>query len=318
MIEELTQRKGTKVFKISVEDTLTSTAGATRESSHLEDLLSSTPRIGNISKCLDILVILALSSTLLVKMITGDTVSVQAEEFTISATTGEHFTHVSTVRAPIVKSTLEVSTQEATIISTSETLAVISEMRKLMVQLAPILLGETNAPPPPSESTITTIVKTGSGSALMVSTTVTDIMEELTLQIGEQFFVTMKYCIELVLSGRSPFEFVRSLFENQIENIKQTEASDPAKVYQVLVEQLGTYSKDLRNLERVSPIVDAQQVSENLRTTQERERKEIEEQIAECTHNIDDSRVSYCWPKVTITQFYDFNDNKTYVIICTN
>jgi len=120
-----------------------------------------------------------------------------------------------------------------------------------MVQLAPVLLGETDLLSPPYESTITIIMETGSGSALSVQIPVMDIMEELTLQIVEQFFVTMKYCIELVLSGRSPFEFVRSLIENQIENIKQTGGSDQAKVYQVLVEQLGTYSKDLRNLERV-------------------------------------------------------------------
>jgi len=46
----------------------------------LEDLPSPTPRIGNISKCLDIRIFLALSLTLLVKMIAGDTVPIQAEE----------------------------------------------------------------------------------------------------------------------------------------------------------------------------------------------------------------------------------------------
>ena len=55
----------------------------------------------------------------------------------------------------------------------------------------------------------------------------------------------------------------------------------------MLVEQLGTYSRDLRSLERVSPVVEAQWVSKDLRVKQERERKEIEEQIAECTHHID-------------------------------
>ena len=54
-----------------------------------------------------------------------------------------------------------------------------SEMRELMVQLAPILLGETNAPPP-NESTATTTVETGSGSTLQVLIPVRDIMEELT------------------------------------------------------------------------------------------------------------------------------------------
>ena len=63
--------------------------------------------------------------------------------------------------------------------------------------------------------------------------------------------------------------------------------------YQALVEQLGAYSKDLRDLERVSPIVYTQRVSEDLRVNQEQEQKEIEEWIAECNRHIDNFRVSY-------------------------
>jgi len=70
-------------------------------------------------------------------MIAGEIVPVQTEEFIISASTGEHFTHVLADRSPMVKSTLEVTTQEATAISTSKALVVTSEMRQLMVQLAP-------------------------------------------------------------------------------------------------------------------------------------------------------------------------------------
>ena len=99
------------------------------------------------------------------------------------------------------ESTLEVATQEVTIIFTSETLVVTSEMREQIVQLSPILQGEMNAPPPPYESTTNTTVETESGSALQVPTPITDIMEKLTLLIVGQFFMTMKYCIELVLSG---------------------------------------------------------------------------------------------------------------------
>jgi len=29
-------------------------------------------------------------------------------------------------------------------------------------------------------------------------------------------------------------------------------------------------------------------------------------------------QVGLCWTKVTITRFYDFDDNKIYVVICTN
>ena len=51
--------------------------------------------------------------------------------------------------------------------------------------------------------------------------------------------------------------------------------------------------KDLRNQERVSSVVNAQQVSEDLHIIQEWERKKIEERIAECTYHIDDSKISY-------------------------
>ena len=35
-------------------------------------------------------------------------------------------------------------------------------------------------------------------------------------------------------------------------------------------------------------------------------------------HMEQEARHRTCWPKVTITQFYDFDDNKTYIVICTN
>ena len=111
-------------------------------------------------------------------MIAGVTVPVQTEESIISASTGEHFTQVPIDRAPMVKSTLEVATQEVTTILTSEALVVTSEMRKLMVQLALVLLEEMSASSPLYESTITTIMETGSGSAPPVLTPVTDIKED--------------------------------------------------------------------------------------------------------------------------------------------
>ena len=64
-------------------------------------------------------------------------------------------------------------------------------------------------------------------------------------------------------------------------------------MHQVLVEQLGMYSRELRDLERVSPIDDAQWVSEDLRGNQERERKEIKEQIVEEARCLEDSKASY-------------------------
>ena len=145
---------------------------------------------------------LVLSLTLLVKMIVGDAILVQ-EEPIISASTEEHSIQVPVDRAFMVQSTLEVTTLKATIISSSKALVVTLEMRQLMVQLVPVLLGETSTSHPPYERTITTIEEIGSGSAppAPAPAPIIDIMEELTLQIVEQFFVMMKYCIEQVLSG---------------------------------------------------------------------------------------------------------------------
>ena len=61
----------------------------------------------------------------------------------------------------------------------------------------------------------------------------------------------------------------------------------------MLVEQLGTYSRDLRNLERVNLVANAQRVSEHFRVNQEHERKEIEEWIAEEARSFDDAKASY-------------------------
>ena len=66
-----------------------------------------------------------------------------------------------------------------------------------------------------------------------------------------------------------------------------------ATVYQALLEQLGTYSEDLRNVERAFAAADAQQMSEDLHIRQEHERKEIAEQIVECACYINTSRVNY-------------------------
>ena len=72
-------------------------------------------------------------------------------------------------------------------------------MRALIVQLAAVLLGGPNAPLPPDEGIIITIVEAGSGSALPAPDLITNIMKELTLQIVGQFFVRIRYCIELIL-----------------------------------------------------------------------------------------------------------------------
>jgi len=64
MTGELTESEGTKVSKISIEETPISTFGVTGGSFHFENLPYPTPRIGNISTCLDISIFLASLLTL--------------------------------------------------------------------------------------------------------------------------------------------------------------------------------------------------------------------------------------------------------------
>ena len=80
--------------------------------------------------------------------------------------------------------------------------------------------------------------------------------------------------------------------QEQVKSI-QTGGSEQAQAYQMLVEQLGMYLKDLKNLESTNPVEDAQRVLSNLHTFQEHERKEVEEQIVEQARHRNDSGANY-------------------------
>jgi len=84
-----------------------------------------------------------------------------------------------------------------------------------------------------------------------------DIMEELAHQMVQQFFTSMKSCIELVLSEKSSFEFTRMLLESQIENIRHTGSSEQVKAYLTLVEQLEICVKELKTLEKANMVDEA-------------------------------------------------------------
>ena len=103
----------------------------------------------------------------------------------------------------------------------------------------------------------------------------------------------MKSCIELVLSGRSSFEFARTLFENQIENIRHTGGSDQAKVHLTLVEQLRMCLKELRILKNANTVNEARQMLNKYLAAQECEQKEIEEQMAEEAYHFNEFTASY-------------------------
>jgi len=101
------------------------------------------------------------------------------------------------------------------------------------------------------------VIERGSMSALAGSSPATNIMEELAHQMVQQFFASMKSCIELVLSGGMSFEFARMLLENQIENICHTGSIEQARAYLMLVEQLGICLRELKTLEKASSMDEA-------------------------------------------------------------
>ena len=99
----------------------------------------------------------------------------------------------------------------------------------------------------------------------------------------------MKSCIELVFSGESSFEFAWILLENQIKNIHHTES--PEQTW-ALVKQLGICLRELRTLKKVSPMDEAWSTLGKL-ATQEHERKEMEEQMAEEARHLHNFQANY-------------------------
>ena len=90
------------------------------------------------------------------------------------------------------------------------------------------------------------IIERGSGSTSIGLSLANDIMKELARQIVQQFFASMRSCIDLVLSGGSSFEFAQMLLENQIENISHTGSPSQARACLMLVKQLGSHLKGSR------------------------------------------------------------------------
>ena len=107
---------------------------------------------------------------------------------------------------------------EATATAILEVLALASASEEPIISLVPAQVESALA----SVGITCPVIERGSGSAPAGSSPATDIMEELAHQMVQQFFISMKSCIELVLSGGSSFEFARMLLEYQIENICHT------------------------------------------------------------------------------------------------
>jgi len=115
-------------------------------------------------------------------------------------------------------------------------------------------------------------------------------MGELARQVVQQFFASMRSCIDLILSGNSSFEFAQMFLENLAENINLAGGPSPAKACLLLVEQLGNDLKELKSLEDAGSFHEAQVTLTRLLAAQEQERKEAEAQIAEETGHLEHSQ----------------------------
>jgi len=122
------------------------------------------------------------------------------------------------------------------------------------------------------------VIERGSGS-----TSGDDTMEFLTRKSVQQFFDSMRSCIDFILSGGSSFEFARTFLGNLTENIKLAGGPSLAQECLLVVEQLGQDLRELRSLEDAGSIYEAQETLNRLLAVQEQERREVEEKIADNT-----------------------------------
>ena len=83
------------------------------------------------------------------------------------------------------------------------------------------------------------VMERGSGSTSVGLSPANDIMEELARQMVQQFFASMRFCVDLILSGGSSFEFVWVLLENQIENIGHTGSPSQARACLIWLSSWG-------------------------------------------------------------------------------
>ena len=85
-------------------------------------------------------------------MIAGDAALTQAEELIMDIGAKDIPIEASTEKVPTVEPVLKVATQEAITVPNPEAHVATSEMRQLLTQPTPALLGGTSVPPSTSES----------------------------------------------------------------------------------------------------------------------------------------------------------------------
>jgi len=128
----------------------------------------------------------------------------------------------STAKPGTVEFIAALVASEATTITVPE----VPAMTSVLTEPAAGLVSAPSELASASVDIICTTIERRSGSVPTELAPAMDIMEELAHQMVQQFFTSMRFCIELVLSRRSFFEFARMLLKNQIENIRHTGSSE--------------------------------------------------------------------------------------------
>jgi len=151
-------------------------------------------------------------------MVTESIGGAQVEDLVVSIGAEDSAVQTSAGETSVVEFVAASIAIEATTTTVPEVLASASVSKEPVVGLVPAQVESTTV----SVDVTRPVIERGSGSALAGSYPTTDIKEELAHQMVQQFFASMKSCIELVFSGGSSFEFSRMLLKNQIENIHHT------------------------------------------------------------------------------------------------
>jgi len=127
----------------------------------------------------------------------------QVEEPTASTDTRDSVLHTSMDEPSLVKSALVVVTPEAAMGTVPEMPVITLVLKAPAASLVP----EISETASDSTDTVRIIIERGPRSAPVELAPAMDIMKELAHQMVQQFFTFIKSCIELVLFGRSSFEF---------------------------------------------------------------------------------------------------------------
>jgi len=125
-----------------------------------------------------------------------------------------------------------------------------SGVERVYSQFAPLFseMGASQVTTPAVTITTSQVVSEPSGAAPSLNAA-DALLEELVLTAIDQFYVMMDRCAGLALSSGRHISFLRSILENNVENIRKVGGEERAEPFAARVIQFGQELDDLRRLE---------------------------------------------------------------------